>query len=163
MIGKDFTGIRNKSFKVIGDYEKPVLTEKSFFGSLIINDTELLKANKQLEHQASVTSIDKPKAPKIHMFGTLRVQLKKVTEQMSEFQQLFKNPLCEIEMPTYPNFIASYKNHVFVCDEVGNLTAAEANDELTIKFSNKLSFNNLNGLAANQSYLAALYCDLTKV
>ena len=163
MIGQDFTGIRNKPFKVIGDYEKPILTEKSFFGSLIVNDTELLKAKQVESPHATVNSVDKPKAPKISMFGTLRVQLKKVTEQMSEFQQLFKNPLCEIEIPTPPHFVAAYQNTLFVSDELGNLTMAELNDEVTIKFTSKLSFNNVNGMAVNQSYLATLYCDLTKV
>jgi len=96
------------------------------------------------------------------MFGTLRVQLKRVTEQMSEFQQLFKCPFVELDSPVMPNFIANYHETLFIADEEGSLTVAESKDELTIKFTNKLSFSNIKAIAANQTLVGLLYSDLTK-
>lgn len=94
------------------------------------------------------------------MFGTLRVQLNKVTEQMSEFQQLLKTPLTEHDVPTMPNFLVNYKNVLFVCDEEGNLTVTR--DDLSVKYSLKLSFGNVKGIAANQNYLAVVYSNSSK-
>ena len=96
------------------------------------------------------------------MFGTLRVQLKKVAEQMSEFQQLFKNPVVELDVPTMPAYLASFRNSLFIGDECGNLTLAESNDDLKVKFSQKLSFVNITSIAVNQTYLALSFADLSK-
>ena len=157
----------------IKDYEKPILNENTFFGTVIINDTELLKpaAATTNQHGQIHSTEQKGNTPrlsneddhtKIHMFGTLRVQLRKVTEQMSEFQQLFKSPTLELDIPTLPNFMTNYKSNIFTCDDEGNLTVADLNDELTIKFTNKLSFSNIKGMAVNSTFVAILYTDISR-
>ena len=54
------------------------------------------------------------------------------------------------------------KNTLFISDEEGNLTVAESKEELTVKYSLKLSFGNVKGIAVNQNYLAIVYSGLSK-
>jgi hypothetical protein len=84
---------------------------------MIIESVELLKTNansiesndeKKMNNETNLSS------NKIHMFGSLRVQLKKVAEQMSEFQQLFKAPIIEFDLTCNPNLMTSYKNNICI-------------------------------------------------
>ncbi len=61
-----------------------------------------------------------------------------------------------------PNFISNYCETLFIADEEGNFTVAESKDELTIKFTCKLSFINIRAVAANQNLVGLLYSDLSK-
>ena len=106
---------------------------------------------------------DDDKVSKIHMFGTLRVRLKRLVEQIQEVQ-LIKTPIIEIDVKIMPKFIASFNNLVYFCDEEANLAIAEFRslqnlDSFTVKSIQKLAISGIRGLAVNKKYLAISFVE----
>ena len=95
------------------------------------------------------------------MFGTLRVKLRRLAEQINELQTTIKNPIVEFSVSVQPKFIASYNKHVFFCDEQANLVSAELNEGLSVKSVAKINISNVRGLAANKKYLALSFSELS--
>jgi hypothetical protein len=98
---------------------------------------------------------------KIPMFGTLRVKLKRIAEQMNELQSTMKKPVCEFDLNIQPKYIATHGRHIFIADEQGSLCTAELGNSLVLKSSIKLSINSVKGLAVNKKYLALSYYGLS--
>jgi hypothetical protein len=97
------------------------------------------------------------------MFGTLRVRLKRLVEQIQEVQ-LIKTPIIEIDVKIMPKFIASFNNVVYFCDEEANVSIAEFRslqniDSFAVKSIQKLNVPGVRGLAVNKKYLAVSFMD----
>jgi len=106
---------------------------------------------------------DDDKLSKVHMFGTLRVRLKRLVEQIQEVQ-LIKTPIIEIDVKIMPKFIASFNNLVYFCDEEANLAIAEFRslqnlDSFSVKSIQKLAVPGVRGLSVNKKYLAISFID----
>ncbi len=95
------------------------------------------------------------------MFGTLRVKLKRLAEQMSELHTTTKNPIVEFPVSVEPKFITSYGKHVFFCDQLGNLAMAELNDGLNVKAILKMNIENIRGMSASKKYLVVSFSGLS--
>ena len=144
------------------------MMEENFFGNLIVNESEILRTQREKTKTESPEptpvkpSFEPEKESKVHMFGTLRVRLRRIAEQMNDFQLMFKNPFIEFTVPTMPNYLNNFKNFIFITDESGNLSIVESNEELEIKSTQKLSIMNICGVAVNQNYIATSFGDLSK-
>jgi hypothetical protein len=92
------------------------------------------------------------------MFGTLRVRLKRIVEQVNE---IAKNPTVEFDLPIMPKYTANYNNIIFFCDEEANLVIGELSATFNIKSAQKLNLANVRGLAVNKKYLAMSFSDLS--
>ena len=104
---------------------------------------------------------------KVHMFGTLRVRLKRLVEQIQEVQ-VAKSPVIEIDVKVMPKFIASFNSVIYFCDDEGNLVIAEFRspqiiDSFQIKSIQKLNVSGVRGLAVNKKYLAISFVDANKI
>lgn len=95
------------------------------------------------------------------MFGTLRVKLKRIAEQINELQSTTKKPIVEFDLDIVPKYIANYGRHIFIADEDGNLRTAELTNSLVVKSSIKLTISNIKGLTVNKKYLALSYFGLS--
>jgi hypothetical protein len=125
---------------------------------LIINESEFI-----LKHRESnKTNLKEQNDRKVHMFGTLRVKLKQIADQYSDFKQTFKNPIVEFNVKVLPSFLTSYKSKIFIVDENANLALMDSTDGLILKSEIKLNILNVKGIAVNQNYLAASFSDLSK-
>ena len=150
--------------------------DQNFFGNLIINESELLKSTKEEPPKENVkehlfvkakrkdnhANLSKKPASneddKVHMFGTLRVRLKRLVEQVNE---IIKNPTVEFDLSIMPKYITSFNNTIFICDEEANLLVGDLGATFNIKSTLKLNMVNVRGLAANKKYLAMSYSDLS--
>lgn len=181
-IGVNYAGLKKKPFKIVGEYEKPdkLNLEKNFFGNLIINESDILKSispNTKDKHQKLKSKKDLAPAAnfdtetnnndveksKVHMFGTLRVKLKRLVEQIQEIQ-IAKTPIIEVDLQIMPKFIANFNNLIYICDEEGNLAIAEFRslnsiESFAIKYVQKLNFNGIRALTVNKKFLAVSYLD----
>ena len=125
---------------------------------MIINESEFI-----LKHRESnKTNLKEQNDRKVHMFGTLRVKLKQIADQYSDFKQTFKNPLVEFNVKVLPSFLTSYKSKIFIVDENANLALMDSTDGLILKLEIKLNILNVKGIAVNQNYLAVSFSDLSK-
>jgi hypothetical protein len=98
---------------------------------------------------------------KIAMFGTLRVKLKRIAEQMNELQSTVKKPIVEFDLKLMPKFIANYHRNIYIADEEGNLCIAELGNSLAVKLNARLALTSVKGLAVNKKYMAVSFHDLT--
>ena len=97
------------------------------------------------------------------MFGTRRVRLKRLVEQIQEIQ-IVKTPIIEIDIKVMPKYIASFNNVIYICDEEANLAIAEFRslssvDSFAVKSIQKLNVSGVRALAVNKKYLAVSYLD----
>ena len=160
--------------------------EKNLFGNLIINESDLLKS-KEINvnpkrkaptappFESSIMPLqqhDPPTPPndeqtnlKVHMFGTLRVKLKRLVE-LNDLNTISKYPSVEFNLNgIQPKLIACFSNSIFICDdETGNLAIAEMTDDnLKIRSLNKLNLaNTIKSIAVNRKYLALSLSDINK-
>lgn len=111
----------------------------------------------QQQHQPKDDANDK-----IQMFGTLRVKLRRLVEQMNELQTTIKMPLVEFDLTIKPKYITNNNKNVFIADEEGNLIIAELTDNLIVKSTHKLNISNIRGISANKKYLAVSFSNLSE-
>jgi hypothetical protein len=114
-----------------------------------------LKKNHQID-----TEIKDENYERTHMFGTLRVKLRRLHDQISELKTTLKNPIIEYNVNLEPKFITNYQKNIFICDQNGNLCVYELSESLQLKTSIKLGVNNIRCLSANKKYLAISFSDL---
>jgi hypothetical protein len=150
--------------------------DKNFFGNLIINESEFLKSNRDKETVLKSSSSDKENSSatqstnemsnkeKIHMFGTLRIKLKKLAEQQQA--SVAKRPQLEIDVAASAMFMCTYRQHVFMTDENGIVQVHEASisdSVLKVKCKEKTPIVNVRGIAANQFMAIFMsFSDLSK-
>lgn len=97
---------------------------------------------------------------KIHMFGTLRVKLRRIAEHMNELQPINKNPTVEFDLPFLPKYITNYNKIIYIMDEDANTFIAELGNSLACKAQMKLNIMNVKSIAVNKKYLAVSFSDL---
>lgn len=111
-------------------------------------------------------SIDNKKSEtnenKTQMFGTLRVKLRRLAEQMSELQCTIKKPTFEYDLNVQPKFITSNNKLVFFVNEEGFVSIAELGSSLSIRTSFRLNIPNLRAISANKKYLAVSFSNLNE-
>lgn len=98
---------------------------------------------------------------KVAMFGTLRVKLKRIAEQMNDLQPQIKKPIIEFDLPIMPRYIANYNRHLFIGDDDGTVCVAELGHSLVVKARLKLPLMSVKGLAVNKKFLAVSFYDLS--
>jgi hypothetical protein len=160
--------------------------EKNLFGNLIINESDLLKSKDlsinskrkaptapPFESPLITLQQDPPTPPndenhkndgKVHMFGTLRVKLKRLVE-LNDLNTISKYPSVEFNLNIQPKLIACFASTIFICDdETGNLAIAELDETLKMRSMNKLNLTNniIKSIAVNRKYLALSLSDITK-
>lgn len=82
---------------------------------------------------------------KVAMFGTLRVKLKRITEQMNDLQLTPKKPVVEFDVPVMPRYIANYQRLLYIGDDEGNVCVSELGNSLAIKARLRLPLTNVKG------------------
>ncbi len=162
--------------------------EKNLFGNLIINESDLLKSkdmNPNSKRKAPTAppfespliplQQDPPTPPnddhspdnndvKVHMFGTLRVKLKRLVE-LNDLNTISKYPSVEFNLNLQPKLIACYSNSIFICDDdTGNLAIGELDDTLKMRSLNKLNLTNniIKAISVNRKYLALSLSEINK-
>lgn len=98
---------------------------------------------------------------KVAMFGTLRVKLKRIAEQMNELQPTPKKPIVEFDIPIMPRYIVSYHRNLYIGDDEGCLCVGELSGSLVIKARLKLPLMSVKGLAVNKKFLAVSFHELS--
>jgi WD40 repeat protein len=109
-----------------------------------------------------IDDLKKPeKKEKEAMFGTLRVRLRRLAEQMNELHTIIKNPVVEFPVCVEPKFITNYGKNIFFCDQKGSLSIAELNDGLNVKAVLSMNIENVCGISATKKYLAVSFSSLS--
>lgn len=107
----------------------------------------MINENEKEQEAAAVAAASSSlnQSGKVAMFGTLRVKLKRIAEQMNELQPTPKKPIIEFELPVMPRYIASYHRHVYIGDDDGVVCVAELGHSLVIKAKLKLPLTSVKG------------------
>lgn len=97
----------------------------------------------QQQHESAI--LNAAMSGKVAMFGTLRVKLKRIAEQMNELQPTPKKPVVEFDVPIMPRFIVCYHRHLYIGDDEGSLCVAELSSSLLIRSRIRLPLMSVKG------------------